>query len=202
MRRFVLAMMGCAALAAQSHAAQTFVSGRVIRSASGNYEVYEPFLRIQQWVSPFGSGSYSFNGWPFSGTISGHGDRSFSIFGGAISAQANEWGGNWRVQATVFPAGRPAVSLFFTLYAEGRTDDPQHPPSYRVFDRGSNLSLRPSLSGEYDMTGWVDRDQFGSVGTSLVGLVAAVAMDKVHAGKAQPAPRPAFEQLLGLATNP
>ena len=47
-------------------AGQIYVNGRISRSLSGSVEIYEPWLRVNQWVNPWAGGA-SVSGSPLMG---------------------------------------------------------------------------------------------------------------------------------------
>lgn len=164
------------ASAAPATTGSTFVNGRVTRNLSGTFEVYEPFLQVNQWVSPWGGGA-SVSGFPLSGNVS-RGGNFFRFFGPGLDADVNEFAGSYRVNARITRNGRQAF-FSFTLHASGPLNDPAYPPSFDVWDAGSNLRLTPSAGGrDYQMSGWIDRDRFGSEGVALVGIIAGLALDR------------------------
>lgn len=172
----LIALTAVWAAAAPAQAANVFVNGRITRSLSGTVEIYEPWLRVNQWVSPW-SGGASVSGMPLSASVSKMGN-SLHFFGGWIDGNATQFGGHWRVNATLRRPGQNPVSLWFTMQSSGRTDDPNNPPSFSVWESAANLRLSPSGGGrDYSLSGWVDSGRFGAEGVALVGIIAAMSFD-------------------------
>ncbi|MBI5209476.1 MAG: hypothetical protein HY927_05815 [Elusimicrobia bacterium] len=185
---FVPAASGTAPVR-ESSSQRRYVNGEVRKNGTGLYYINEYSLGVNLFANAFGT-SISFNGTPFSGFISGS-SSFYSINGGGVSATVNAWSGNYNVNGTVYPqGGGQPLRLSFSMNAMGRTDDPDNPPSYNVYDyaSGASLTLYPTYGqGGYGMSGWVEMDKFGSYGTALVGLVATIAIES------RPAPKPKAE---------
>lgn len=166
-----------AAAAGSDSAANTHVDGRVTRNLSGSFDVYEPWLRVNQWVSTW-SGGASISGSPLSGQVTRNGD-SLRFFGPGLDADVHEFGGHFRVNATLSRPGQRPAYLSFTLQASGPLNDPSRPPMFSLWDAGANLRMNPSAGGrDYDLSGWVDPQRFGAEGVALVGIIAAMSVEK------------------------
>lgn len=169
--------LAAAAFAAPTVTGTTFVNGRVTRNLSGTFDVYEPFLHVNQWVSPWGGGA-SVSGQPLSGNVSRSGNF-LRLFGPGIDADVNGFGGSYRVTARITRPGRPMTYFTFTLQADGPLNDPARPPSFHTWDAGSNLRLNPVFGGrDFEMSGWIDRDRFGAEGVALAGIIAGLAVQQ------------------------
>jgi len=201
--RTVLAAFLALTAVAPALAADKYVQARVSRWSPTSYNVYEPFLNVDLSLHGFGSG-LSFSGRPFSGSVSGAGSF-FNLSGSGISGSVNAWAGGWRVNAIIHPADprQPPRRFDFMMQAQGRTDDPRHPPSYSVWENGSSLNIRPGFDGrEYTVSGWIDETRFGPEGTALVGIMTALAMrsreqqaEAYRPLPAPPRPKAAVERL-------
>ncbi|MBI4677582.1 MAG: hypothetical protein HY748_08365 [Elusimicrobia bacterium] len=166
-----------------------YVNGQVWKNGSNSYTVSEYALGVSLWVNGSGSNLY-FSGRPFSGSVWGSGSY-FNISGAGVNATVNKWGGNYSVNGTIHPqGGGQALRVNFTMNALGREDDPNHPPSYSLYDysSGANINLNPNGRDGYYLSGWVDMEKFGAYGTALVGLVATIAIES------RPAPKPKAQE--------
>ncbi len=186
--------------AAPAAASNVFVNGRITRSLSGTAEIYEPWLQVNQWVHPW-SGGASVSGTPLSCQVQKNGN-SLYFFGGWIDGNAVEFGGSWRVSATLRRPGQTPVSLWFTLQATGPTNDPNNPPSFSLWDASANLRLNPSGGGrDYSLNGWVDSGRFGAEGVALVGIIAAMSFEH-RAAAPESAPHTAPDRVFRVLPFP
>ncbi len=165
---------GTAAAQVVRQDASSHVYASVRKTFQNAYDISDYALGISLYVNAFGNG-FSFSGRPFSGSMHGSGNW-MNLSASGVNATINSWGNSISVQATVQGrGGAPARRIDFTLYANGRTDDPRFPPYYTLSARGANLTLSPNGNADYTVSGRVS-PEFGAEGTALVGLVLASEM--------------------------
>ncbi len=174
-----LAQVG-GAVEASPAAARKHISATVWKTGS-LYSINESSLRVTMHVQSFLRG-FSFSGMPFSGHISETGTM-FQINGGGVNATVHSWGDSYRVNATFHDA--PRLRLDFNMHAIGRSDDPDNPPGYSLYESRSGAQLRiwPSGRNGYRISGSIDPEKFGARGTALVGLVTVISMHMLQAGE-------------------
>ncbi|MFC1680080.1 hypothetical protein ACFL2T_07725 [Elusimicrobiota bacterium] len=157
---------------------RAYVNASVRGSLSNYYDIREYNTDIWLNVHMWGN-SVDFNGRPFSGDIWGGGNW-FSVTGSGLSGSINRWGNAYDVRVTVTDMDGKRHDLDFTMYANGRTDDPKRPPHFSVFNGDASLDVRPVFGlREYSVNGWVDKEKFGSAGTVFACLVATMVMHEL-----------------------
>lgn len=154
---------------------RVYVNASVRASLSNYYDIRDYNTDVWLNVHVWGN-SFDFNGRPFSGDIWGSGNW-FSVTGAGLSGSINRWGNAYDVRVTVTGADGKPRNIDFTMYANGRMDDPKFPPHLSVFNGDASLDLRPVFGlREYAVNGWVDKEKFGSAGTAFACLVATMIM--------------------------
>lgn len=196
---FLSVLIAALAAATPADAGNVFVNGRVSRQLSGTIEIYEPWLRVNQWASPWGGGA-SVSGTPLQGNMSRTGDF-LRFFGSGVDADAHRFGDRWRVNGTIRRAGQNQIPFSFEMQISGRIDDPEVLPHFDVWNRDANLRLTPSGGRDYSLSGWVDSARFGPEGVALVGLVAAMTLDR-HSARGDGGPRSAPDRVYRVLPFP
>jgi hypothetical protein len=139
----ILILLALSVAPAAAESPNIYVQARVERTYANGYSITAPFAHVNMSVNASGTW-FSFSGRPFSGSMSQSGSF-ISINGSGVSAHANSWGGNYRVDATVQRTSPPlgSLRLSFTMQANGPVGDPRNPPSYTVWEDGNHLNVRP-----------------------------------------------------------
>lgn len=198
MKNIAAAFLIATACLQPARAASKSVSFQVYKTSPGHYIIREPFLPLDMHIDAQGD-NFSFGSLPIAGEIWKSG-TFLNFSGGDVYGSVSVMRGEYSANVTVYTrdASSPARQLHFTLYPNIRSDDPAYLPDYTISGNVGSTSLRarPMFNKQgYEVSGFVDMDQFGIPGTAVFSLITAVAMHtittpKAAAGRLAPLPFP------------